>query len=513
MFDPSMFQSNPGGGDYSGLFAKLQQILGQQGQAGAPPGQAGAGAMASASPMAASLVPPPQGQMPPQGGPPMPQMPQGAPGAPQGGGFMDSLKSFMGNNRAGLAGVSQFIGGGGLNPQLMNQGVNQDYQRNMQQGSLAGTYQALKSAGLPEGLARAAALNPELLKTIAPQYFSKPTWGKISTDMLGHDVMGWINPNTQTISKPGAPAGGSSGAAGMDPAEWGAMAPEDRLAKMDPQVQGEIKAIYEGRQTGTGRNVQQLLPLVNQVYPDFTMQDYNAKKVMRDDLNKSGNSSMGGILANGKSAFAHLADTSDALAALGSASHDFPGGGGIATMQNWVGSKLAGSDMKGKITAANDTLGHYGQESTKFYAGTGGGVEERTAAMKNADPSTSSSEEQAAYLQSEKGLMLDRLHQKENQVRQALGDDYLQKNPIVTPELQQTIARIDANIAKLRGKAPAAPGAGAAAGPAQGAQGAPPAPGAKLAPDGQWYVTDPKRPGKYLQVRPSAQGGGIEQLL
>ncbi len=31
-------------------------------------------------------------------------------------------------------------------------------------------------------------------------------------------------------------------------------------------------------------------------------------------------------------------------------------------------------------------------------------------------------------------------------------------------------------------------------------QGAPPAPGAKKAPDGNWYVPDPKRPGKYLKV-------------
>jgi hypothetical protein len=28
----------------------------------------------------------------------------------------------------------------------------------------------------------------------------------------------------------------------------------------------------------------------------------------------------------------------------------------------------------------------------------------------------------------------------------------------------------------------------------------PPVPGAKLAPDGKWYVPDPKRKGKYLRV-------------
>ena len=42
----------------------------------------------------------------------------------------------------------------------------------------------------------------------------------------------------------------------------------------------------------------------------------------------------------------------------------------------------------------------------------------------------------------------------------------------------------------------AAPAAPAAA----GGGGGPPAPGARKAPDGNWYVADPKRPGKYLRV-------------
>jgi hypothetical protein len=34
-----------------------------------------------------------------------------------------------------------------------------------------------------------------------------------------------------------------------------------------------------------------------------------------------------------------------------------------------------------------------------------------------------------------------------------------------------------------------------------GQEAAPPLPGAKQAPDGKWYVDDPRRPGKYLEVR------------
>jgi hypothetical protein len=41
-------------------------------------------------------------------------------------------------------------------------------------------------------------------------------------------------------------------------------------------------------------------------------------------------------------------------------------------------------------------------------------------------------------------------------------------------------------------------GSGSESGPSE----TPPAAGAKKAPDGKWYVPDPNRPGKYLQVNP-----------
>jgi hypothetical protein len=381
-------------------------------------------------------------------------------------------------------GLSAAIPAGQLDRQLSNQNA---------------TINWLKSTrGMSDDAAKMIATNPQLLTQMAPMLMgAKPLVPTtLGTDVLGHAIPGMMNSITgehfDVYGRPltpgaqgaggGAPGGvgGVAGGTGIDPAQWAAMAPEDRLAKMDPQIQGEIKAIYEGRQSGSGRNVQQLLPLVNQVYPNFTMQDYNAKKVMQDDLSKSGNSSMGGILANGKSAFAHLAETSDRLADLGNYSSNIPlVGGAAATVGNYVGNVMTPtSDTKAKIAAANDALGHYGQESTKFYAGTGGGVEERSAALKNANPASASGAEQASYLETEKGLMLDRLQQKENQIRGTLEDSYLQQHPVMTPDLQNTLARIDGNIAKLRGQKPAAgqasaPQGGAAAPPQQAAPSVP----------------------------------------
>ena len=75
-------------------------------------------------------------------------------------------------------------------------------------------------------------------------------------------------------------------------------------------------------------------------------------------------------------------------------------------------------------------------------------------ALKEMNPITTSSAEMAAYAEKEKSLMLDRLREKESQIRDTMGESYLQQHPVFTPELQRDIARIDANVAKLRGNNP-----------------------------------------------------------
>ena len=48
------------------------------------------------------------------------------------------------------------------------------HEQEMQQRQMHATYEALLAAGAPESLACAAALNPEILRTIAPTYFGHP---------------------------------------------------------------------------------------------------------------------------------------------------------------------------------------------------------------------------------------------------------------------------------------------------------------------------------------------------
>ena len=67
--------------------------------------------------------------------------------------------------------------------------------------------------------------------------------------------------------------------------------------------------------------------------------------------------------------------------------------------------------------------------------------------------------------------------------------------------VQQSIGEIDGQIAELRATRPgAAPGFGPTKQPAAKAPAKAPVAGAKQAPNGKWYVPDPKRPGKFLEV-------------
>lgn len=346
------------------------------------------------------------------------------------------------------------------NPAVMQQLIPQLF--GPQQKQQAATYHALVSAGLNPGLAQAAALNPEVLKTIAPQLYSKPTAEKIK-DGLGNERIVFANPDTKTVTDPAGQGGGGAGGpgllapgvkqydSGLPAEEYKAQFSPEVRAAMESYMNGDVMPTSNPRQMGIASAAKTFAQTYGmKAGVPVSDETYAQKRKMQTDLAASGNNSMGGILSNGKSAFEHLGTLSDSLANIGNASHDYPLGGSVAYAQNYLGNKLGGSDTKSRLTSANDAGLKYGEEATKFYAGSGGGEAERMAALKNLDPTTTSGEEQAAFVQTEKELMLGRLRQKEGQIRDALGQGYLDRHPVMTPELQSQIAKIDGNIKRLR---------------------------------------------------------------
>jgi hypothetical protein len=431
----------------------------------------------------------PPGQLDPDTGEHVAPAPAAAP-QPAAAPASNPFSSFMNRAADGLESVAH---GGTILGALRGQPTDA---RSVQQRQLKAQYDAYVGAGIPPQLAQLAVLNPEAGKVLITQQFGPhnaenlgqgwirdPQTGKVTRaytpeqndsfsmvqtgeDSTGNKVFQKMNKATGEMtpiaSAPGADDGGGIG----DTTKTGA----DYLATLPPQIRGTVLAVAEGRQappTGFAAAkpywAKTVIPAVQQFDPSFDANNWAARHKLSTEMAASSNSSMGGILSNGKSSFKHLAEYTDSAADLGNASHDYLGGGIVAYGQNYIGNKLGGSDTQAKIKAINDNLGKYGAESTKFYSGTGGGVEERTAALHEMNPTTVSGEEMAAFAAKEKGLMLDRLREKEAQIRDTMGDAYLQKHPVFTPELQRDIARIDANVAKLRGGASGAAASGGTA--------------------------------------------------
>lgn len=408
----------------------------------------------------------------PTNGPPPAPMSIAGPPAPEPS-FLQKLTGGLKDTVApALMGVGAALQG---DRGAMTQGIlNQRQALAEQQNTQNLTAKALLAKGVDANTVAAAVRQPELLKALVTQNFgtSKYKIQKVAQDGLGGETYAAINENDPTDMKvlvpgkgfvkpedaPGAPGGGGGlGDMSKTGPEYLATVPKAQAGILQGMVDGTIqppssfalaKPYWQG-----------MLAAAKNLDPSFDANTWTSRHKMSSDMAASGNSSMGGILSNGKSAFKHLAEYTESASDLGNASHDFPGGGGIATAQNYLTNNpvMASSATRAKIGAINTNLGHFGQEATKFYSGTGGGVEERMNALKEMNPETKSSEEMASYAEKEKGLMLDRLHEKESQIRDTMGDAYLQKHPVFTPDLQRDIARIDANVARLRGSAPSAP--------------------------------------------------------
>lgn len=395
---------------------------------------------------------PTQGQLPPdaqQPQQPPQQLPPALGGNTFGGNLGASMQSFA-NTPGGL--LPKLVGGASA---LMT-GQRSD-PAGIQQQNLKAQYDSLVPLLGPQK-AMLAVMNPEAGKTLLNEALTNKEEFKTIKDGLGVEHPAFVNPREQTINgktidEYNKQSGSQSGLGDMS--KSGA----EYLATLPKEVRGTVQGMLDGTIQPPSSFAaakpywQGMLAAAKNADPTFDENKWASRHKMSTDVAASGNSSMGGILSNGKSAFKHLAEYTGSAADLGNTSHNYPLGGMIAHGQNYIGNTLGGSDTNAKIKAINDNLGHYGQESTKFYAGTGGGVEERMNALKEMNPTTTSSAEMAAYAEKEKGLMLDRLREKEAQVRDVMGDTYLQKHPVFTPELQNDIARIDSNIRRLRGEA------------------------------------------------------------
>lgn len=177
------------------------------------------------------------------------------------------------------------------------------------------TYDALKKSGVPDATARAAAMNPEILKTVAGNYFdTKPQFGVIGQDEMGRNQYGFIRPNQEKVTPVAQP--GTPNAPGItNPDLHGA----DFLKTLPQGLAAQVKAYAEGRQplpAGFALKTpyfQTLMRYITQYDPSFDAVNFNARSKTRNDFT-SGKSAQSINALN--TVIGHLQTLSDSADAL-----------------------------------------------------------------------------------------------------------------------------------------------------------------------------------------------------
>lgn len=400
----------------------------------------------------------------PQTDPAMPQAQQ-----PQaGGGFFPGLLGYLGDNRSMLMGLGAGIaqGGGigkglelGARYSLLDQ-AQQDKSQTaaVQRANILSTYNSLKASGIPHEQAVAAALNPKILEALAPQVYGKTPEVKLIKDAFGNEVPYQVDAGRGTIkrlSETGGEGGGGGPASnflapGIKSVDSN-LAGDDYLKQFSPEVQSAVRNYVEGKSLPTGNPRQgftQNIKMIAQKYGNDVGvpaddASFAARRTMLNDLNKTTPGSAGGQITFARTSIRHLDEVAKAADALGN--YDV-GLGPLNTAINNVRGLT--SEQRAKVTAFQDAVQHYGQEVTKFYAGSPGGVAERDRFLSTLG-AAKSPQELAAAIAQERALIPERLSELENRIQGTLGPS-ASKYPVHSPESQKALESIDTVTSRMK---------------------------------------------------------------
>jgi hypothetical protein len=327
---------------------------------------------------------------------------------------------------------------------------------------LNATYQALIKSGVPESTARAAALNPEILKTVAGNYFdTKPQFGVIGQNQMGVNQYGFIRPNQEKVT-PVNRAGGPVGSAGaIDPSLTG----EDFLKavaanpEFGPGKAQMVKAIAEGRQPYPSGFLlktpfgQWLTTAVGQYEPGLDATLIGQRATFNRQMGSSSPSSVGGQKTLMGTALGHLSELADAASSLGNSSGPLPTSvPGSSYLAHGINRfENTSVEQSAKVNALNDAVQKFAGEVGKLYSGNaGGGVGEREETRSRFSGNLTP-QEMAASLEMSKALIQSKLLALENQQDQIFGKNNKARVDFLGENGKAALAKIDATIAKLRG--------------------------------------------------------------
>jgi hypothetical protein len=423
LLDAFQFGGGSGGGG-------LLDFLRQNSFSGLPSDQAQYGQPMQPTPFNPVMMQQPVPQMQPQA----PQQPQPQlPPAFGGGGYMDRLA-----NGGGL--ISSLFGDSG------------------QQQNLSAQFQALKTAGLSPQNAMLAVMNPEAGKTLINEALTnREKYQKTGVDALGNETYGFVNERDQTVNgKPLGQGDTQSGSGFLAPGVKqidSALTGQDYLKQFSPEIQAAVQNYVDGKSMPTGnprKGFTQTVKMIAQKYGADQGQSvddatYSARRTMRNQLSSSAPASLGGQINIGNTAAGHLADLTDRALALDNVDIGFAGPSHfINDVRGWSSAQSA------KMEALKGAAQHYGQEITKFYAGSPGGVAERDRFIESVN-GAKTPQELAAILSTEGELMRARLDALGGQIKGVLGEEGLKQYPVLRPDGQAALAKVEENVSKLKG--------------------------------------------------------------
>jgi hypothetical protein len=294
--------------------------------------------------------------------------------------------------------------------------------------------------------------SPEYIRKKAEAVPSENSYGVISEDaMTGAKKYGFINAQEKTIN--GKPAGEAAVSnAPMDNIDSSKIG-DDYLKQFPPEIQTGVKDYLEGRRmpTGNPRRSDIVKQVASKYGNDIGMPaddaSFAARRTMLNDLNKTTPGSIGGQITFARTSLNHLGEVAKAAEELNNKDIGL-------TWANTAINELRAlrPEQAAKVAALQDAAQHYGQEVTKFYAGSPGGEAERTRFL-TALGAAKSPQELAAVIESERNLIPGRMSEVENRIKGTLGP-LADKYPVHSAESNASLEHINATVARMRGLKP-----------------------------------------------------------
>jgi hypothetical protein len=348
----------------------------------------------------------------------------------------------------------------------------------MAQQSAQAVYQALRQAGVPDGVAQAAALDKDVLKTIAPQLYNKPK--AMLVPGLGGSEIKFVDEANKTINgKPVNQAGGAGQGGNLDEIasnvaklRSSGSPQESLLQQIPPAMREAVGAMLEGRAIpqnfsfrGDARNGAILL--AHAIDPNFDEGQLAARQQFAKDLGNT-KSGLGFRIESGKKMLNHMESLAGNLGKLDNA--DIPGGiagyvvpAGAVNAVNAVRNNPPGQQAIAKD--AQNIAQSFSQEKGKFLGGpAGGSMHEREKTVDAYNPNNPRSQ-LAGALQGDLDLFKGQFGAMNSQRDNLLGPGSTSTRfQVTTPEMEAQMERIQQKIDAIQGKKSSA-GASAQAAP------------------------------------------------